>query len=121
MLQPGAPLDHPPPDKSAREGYGAQVYTVPAGHRAIVRHIDAAINNADMSSLANFQCYVLTNQAQYFYICYRYYEESRNSIAWNGHCVLNANERVYVYTEFGLATGEIFFYHLSGALMPVPS
>lgn len=94
-------------------------YIVPPGKRAVIRHIDAAIDavDIDQDDPGNCQLYVTTSSGLTFYLAYLWFIRT-NYVNWSGHCVLNPSDRLYA---FGSKPFSFLSYQASGAILDIPS
>jgi hypothetical protein len=110
--QPTAEL---PPGATPRD-LTKLAYVVPAGKRAIVRHVTASINVVDLLGDANMQVYVNFGAGNGFYIVKQRFENVQ-SINWAGQCVLDVGDQLFVYVS---GTAEALFYQITGAILDLP-
>lgn len=101
-----------------RDGFGVQVFACPAGKRAVLRHISGSVTAADLGLGANFQCYVMTDAVNGFFVAIMWFTEGRNHRDWVGHCVMNPGETLHVYVN---PAPSVYYYQASGALMDLPA
>lgn len=101
-----------------RDGFGVLAYTCPAGKRAVVRHVSGSIIAADLGLGANFQCYIMADAVNGFFVAIMWFTEGRNHRDWTGHCVMNPGETLHMYVNPAPSS---FYFQASGAEMDLPT